>query len=132
MDIDQALSSFNNMASNSEAANGKDIEAYRSYVEKRIDPRETRFLEHSMDLVAVSRRRGSVSTVGGAGHGQSAAIGLPLILVLPLMVFGIVPGLLGRLFIMVLMGAAEVRMVTSTPELMELMTIKEWAVCASV
>lgn len=101
-------------------------------MEKRspIDVAETRFLERKHDLVAVSRQA-SVSTIHGGQH-QSAAVWLPLILVLPLLAFAIVPSLLGRLVVIALIGAAEVRLVVSTPELMSYMTVRDWSLAASM
>lgn len=130
--LDQALSSFNNLLMNLESANAEDILAYRTWIEKHapIEATETRFLERKNDLLAVSRRRSAI-TVGGVVPHQSAAMGLPLIAMLPLMAFAIVPSLLGRLFIIGLIGAAEVMIVTST-ELMDLMTLREWVICASM
>lgn len=72
------------------------------------------------------------TVVGGAGLVQSAVIGLPLILVLPLMTFAVIPGLFGRVFILSLIGAGQVAVVSSTPELMGLMALKEWFFCASM
>ena len=114
-------------------ANTEDIQAYRSWIEKRspIDHAETRFLERKTDLLAVKGGR-SASSVGGVASYQSAAIWLPLILVLPLMAFAIVPGLLGRLFILTLLGGAIMKLLTSTKELMDMMTIREWAGCFSM
>jgi hypothetical protein len=102
-------------------------------MEKRspIDFAETRFLERRHDLVAVSRQASSVST-GHAAQQQSAAVWLPLALVLPLLAFAIVPSLLGRLLVIALIGAVEFRQVTSTPELMKYMTIREWAMAAAL
>lgn len=129
---DQALSSYSNMLRNLDAPNTADIHAYHTWMEKHapIDRNEARFLERKTDLLAVSRRRSAIA-VGGVGPHQSAAIGLPLILILPLMAFAVVPGLLGRLFIVILIGAAELMLVTST-ELIDLMTVKEWVACSSV
>ncbi|KAF2477851.1 uncharacterized protein BDR25DRAFT_4530 [Lindgomyces ingoldianus] len=128
----QALSSFSSAVKNLDAANAEEIQAYRTWMEKHapIELSETRFLDRKDDLLAISRRR-SASNVGGVGPHQSAAIGLPLILVLPLFSFALVPTLLGRLFIIILIGAAEVTVVAST-ELMGVMTIGEWVTCASM
>ncbi|KAF2796563.1 hypothetical protein K505DRAFT_160845 [Melanomma pulvis-pyrius CBS 109.77] len=128
----QALSSYSNMLRNLDAPTTADIHAYHDWMEKHapIDRNEARFLERKTDLLAVSRRR-SAMAVGGVGPQQSAAIGLPLILILPLMAFAVVPGLLGRLFIVILIGAAELMLVTST-ELIELMAVKEWVACSCV
>ncbi|KAF2711524.1 hypothetical protein K504DRAFT_223157 [Pleomassaria siparia CBS 279.74] len=128
----QALSSYSSMLKNLDAANAEDMHAYHSWMERHvpIDRTEARFLERKGDLLTVSQRR-SATAVGGVRPQQSAAIGLPLILVLPLMAFAVVPGLLGRLFIVMLIGGAEVMLVTWT-ELLDLMTVKEWVACSSV
>ncbi|KAF2195406.1 hypothetical protein K469DRAFT_544281 [Zopfia rhizophila CBS 207.26] len=128
----QALSSFSAMIKNLDPANTEDIQAYRTWMEKHapIEHAEARFLEHKNDLLALSRRRSAIN-VGGVGLHQSAAIALPLILLLPLMAFAMIPGLLGRLFIIILIGAAVVVVVAST-ELMSLMTVQDWLKCASM
>lgn len=114
-------------------ANAEDVQAYRSWMEARtpIDHMETRFLEHKNDLLIVSEG-GPASTVGSVTPRQSGAIWLPLVLVLPLMAFAIVPGLLGRLVILALTGAAIMKLIASTKELMDMMTVREWAGCFSV
>ena len=124
------------MLKNLDAPHTKEIRSYHAWMEKHspIDRTESLFLSHKTDLLSLTRRRRSATntTVGGAGVGlQSAVIGFPLILVLPLMAFAIVPGLLGRLFMLILIGAGELMLVTST-ELMDLMSVKEWALCSSV
>ncbi|KAF2274818.1 uncharacterized protein EI97DRAFT_357479, partial [Westerdykella ornata] len=132
----QALSSFSSMLKNLDTASPADIQTYRTWLQRHcpIDSNEARFLECKDDLVAISRPHGSASGTGGGGgvspH-QRAAVGLPLIAVFPLMAFAIVPGLLARLFILTVIGAAEVFVVTSS-ELMGLMTVREWFVCASM
>ncbi|KAF2197064.1 hypothetical protein GQ43DRAFT_381852 [Delitschia confertaspora ATCC 74209] len=141
-----ALSSFSTMKKNLAPADPSEIRAYHKWMQKHapIEQTETRFLEHKDDLLNLSGRNqtDSESTtatatatggVGGvAGLAQSAVIGLPLILVLPLMAFALIPGLLGRLFIIGVVGAVEVAVVTSSVELMGFMTVKEWLYAASM
>jgi hypothetical protein len=128
---DQALSSFSNMLKDLDAPNTDQVQVYRSWMERHapVERSEAQFLDRKHDLVAVLRR-GSATTVGGVNPHQSAAMGLPLIALIPLMLFAIVPGFLGRLFIIAVIGAAEVSVVTST-ELMDLMAVREWVICAS-
>ncbi|KAF1949305.1 hypothetical protein CC80DRAFT_429439 [Byssothecium circinans] len=128
-----ALSSFSNMLRDMAPAELEDIDGYKTWMENHtpIDHVESRFLERKDDLLRISRRR-SASIAGGAASHQPATIWLPMILVLPLMAFAIVPGLLGRLFILCVTGAATMRMFTSTEELQELMTMREWTACLSV
>jgi hypothetical protein len=130
--VDQALSSFSGMLKNLDPARAEDVEAYHSWMEEHapVDRSETRFLEQTTDLLAVSRRR-SAGSVGGAGLHRSIAIGLPLIAVVPLIALAVVPGVFGRLFVIVLIGSAEVAVVVST-ELIDFLTLREWVVCASM
>ncbi|KAF2028769.1 hypothetical protein EK21DRAFT_69219 [Setomelanomma holmii] len=127
----QALTSFNSLLKSLDPAGAEDIQAYRAWMEKRaaIDYAETRFLERKNDLVAVSRRP-SVSTM--RGQHQSPALWLPLGLVLPLLAFAIVPSLLGRIVVIALITAAELRLATTTPEVMSYLTFQEWAMAAAV
>jgi hypothetical protein len=120
------------MLKNLDPAKAEDIQAYRAWMEEHapIEAAETRFLERKNDLLAVTRRR-SAANVGGVWTRQSAAVGVPLMAVLPLMAFTMVPSLAGRLFIIALIGSAEVMVVTST-ELVDLMTVREWVICASM
>lgn len=117
---------------NLDPARTEDVESYRRWMDRcaPIDDAESGFLERKDDLLAVSRTKPVQATAGEQPH--STAVWLPLVLVLPLMAFAIVPGLLGRLFVLLLIGASELRLITSTPELMKLMTVQEWAGTASM
>jgi hypothetical protein len=130
---DQALTSFNGLLKEMDPAGAEDIQAYRAWMDKRspIDFTESRFLERKSDLLAVSRRPAVVSTTRG-GQDKSAVIWHALALVLPLLAFAIVPSLVGRLVVIALIGAAEVRQVTLTPELMSYMTIQEWSIAGAM
>ncbi|KAF2807965.1 uncharacterized protein BDZ99DRAFT_70007 [Mytilinidion resinicola] len=133
----QALSSYSTMMKELDPASADDIQAYHSWMERHapVDKAESRFLEHRNDLLAIARRRrSSAGVVGGAGPVESAALGLPLMLVLlilPLMAFAVIPGLLGRLFIIVLIGLGQAAVVTQT-DLVGIMAIREWAKCGSM
>ncbi|KAL5113448.1 hypothetical protein ACEQ8H_008675 [Pleosporales sp. CAS-2024a] len=122
----QALTSFHSLVQELEAASAEDIQAYRAWMEKRspIDSAERRFLERKGDLVAVSRRR--VSARHGEQYPCATVAWLPLVLVLPLLAFAIVPSLLGRVVVIGVIGGAELRQVTLTPELMKYMSIQGW------
>lgn len=60
-----------------------------------------------------------------------AFLGLPLVLLLPIIAFAIVPDVLARLVMMVLIGLAEAAVVTNT-ELANLMDPPNWITCASM
>jgi hypothetical protein len=134
------------MLKNLDTPSSDEIHAYHAWMEKHspLDRTESLFLSRKTDLLSLTQRRkpvistavGGVGTVPGPGPGpgpgpKSAAIGFPLILVLPLMAFAVVPGVLGRLFMLILIGVAELMLVTST-ELMDLMSVREWIICSSV
>ncbi|KAF2747048.1 hypothetical protein M011DRAFT_60457 [Sporormia fimetaria CBS 119925] len=135
----QALSSYSGMLANLDAASPADIESYRSWLQQHtpIETAESRFLDNKHDLLALSKPRPTVpvpasnAVANRAYYLQQAAVGLPLIAIAPLMAYAIVPGLLGRLFILSLIGSGEVLVVTST-EVMGLLTVREWFVCASM
>lgn len=136
---DQALYSFNNLLKDLDPASPEATSAYRAWIEKRepIDYVETRFLERKDDLLAVSRKQSA--SVGGDSNPRAsqpppnlAVVWFPLALILPLMAFAMIPNLIGRIVVMVLIGAAELKVVTSTPELIGFMTSREWIIAASV
>jgi hypothetical protein len=82
--------------------------------------------------LTVLRVNFSNARVTHSGQHQAAIVWLPLVLVLPILAFAIVPSLFGRLVVIVLIGAAGLKQVTSTPELMSFMTIQAWSVAASM
>ncbi|KAF2012370.1 hypothetical protein BU24DRAFT_485773 [Aaosphaeria arxii CBS 175.79] len=127
----QALSSYSNMIKDLGPAKAGDIQTYQKWMEQRtpIEGPEAQFLKRKNDLVAIPRRESRSLIIGGLPQ-QSQAIYLPLILVLPLMAFAIVPGLLGRLFVIAMIAAVEVKIVMTT-ELKDFMTAREWVMCGS-
>jgi hypothetical protein len=129
---DQALTSFNTLLKELDPASPDDIQTYRAWMEKSapIDQTETRFLERKNDLLALSREAYVSTTRGGQDH--STLVWLPLLLAVPLLAFAIVPSLSGRLVVIALIGAAETRLIMSTPELMSYLTGQQWAAAASL
>jgi hypothetical protein len=97
-----------------------------------VDYMESQFIERDSDLVAITPKAPRSTLQSASGVHQSAAVWFPLTLVLPLMAFAIVPSLLGRLLVIVLIVSAEIKLVSSTPELMSFMSSREWSVAASV
>ncbi|KAI4612393.1 uncharacterized protein J4E87_010294 [Alternaria ethzedia] len=138
----KALSSFSKLSKSLDPASAEDITAYREWMDEHdpINEEESQFLEEDADLVTLPRKVPSSSSSSSAppstaaptaGQDQSA-IWFPLTLVLPLMAFAIVPSLLGRLLVIVLIVGAELKMVTSTPQLRNMLSTREWAAAASV
>lgn len=127
------MTSFNTLLKELDPASPEDMQAYRAWMEKHvpIDRTESRFLERKSDLLAVSRGASvHVSTIGD-GQDQPVMTWLPLLLAVPLLAFAIVPSLSGRLVVIALVSAAAAKVVTSTPELISYMPIRQWAAVAS-
>jgi hypothetical protein len=93
-----------------------------------IHEAESRFLERQADLVAFPPKGHANAGVGG-GQNQHAAIWLPL---LPFVAFSVVPSFLGRIVVIMLISGAGLRMVTSTPAFMDIMTVREWMYASSM
>jgi hypothetical protein len=92
---------------------------------------EAQFLERESDLVAIPHKAFTTAARSSSPH-NSAAVWFPLTLVLPLMAFAIVPSLLGRVVVIMVIVGAELKLVTSTPELKCFLSTQEWNAAASV
>ena len=93
-----------------------------------IHEAESRFLECQADLVTFSSKR-HATIDQSVGANQHVAMWLPL---LPFVAFSIVPSLLGRIVVIALISVAGLRTVTSAPEFMAIMSIREWMYAASM
>ncbi|RAR09096.1 bli-3 protein [Stemphylium lycopersici] len=132
----RALTSFNNVSRDVNPANAEDIRTYREWMDEHepVDYTESQYLERDSDLVAIPRKA-STSPAKETGQQQqqySVAVWFPLILVLPLMAFAIVPSLVGRLVVIVLIVGAGLKMVMSAPELKSYLSFQEWTAVASM
>lgn len=127
---DRALSSFSEVRG-LPSASPSDVNRYRAWMKQRnpIHEAESRFLERQADLVAFASKGHASTGNTGAGSNQHAAMWLPL---LPFVAFSIVPNLLGRIIVIALISAAGLRVVTSTPEFMTILTVREWMYAASM
>ncbi|KAK0660169.1 hypothetical protein DIS24_g3440 [Lasiodiplodia hormozganensis] len=130
-----AIHSFGKMLSVLEPARADDVSAYESWIREHapIDENETRFLTRQTDLMSLHRRhkrqeRPHEVIFSGDQVLQTALLALLLFLVLPLIAFPQIPSVGGRLFILTIIGAAEVAMVSST-RFSRLMSGKEWRIC---
>ncbi len=113
-----------------EPAQTDDIHAYKAWLAERvpIEEAETRFLKHESDLLAVNPAGSGFST---AQINQISSLCFPLLLLAPMMVFSVTPAYAGRLFVILVIGMAQVTVVSST-RLYTWMTPKEWAVAAAM
>ena len=147
--IDKALLSFSNGSKSLEQAPAQAIQDYREWMDEHdpVDEKESSFLEQDEDLVTIGPRKPAVSTptttatatstatpAAGQDAPQSAppAITFPLLLILPLVAFAIVPSLLGRIIVIGLAVGMEGKIVRETPQLMRLLSLRNWSVAAAV
>jgi hypothetical protein len=151
--IDKALLSFSNVSKSLEQAPAQAIQDYREWMDEHdpVDETESSFLEQDEDLVTIGPRKPAVSTptttatatatgtstatpAAGQDAPQSAppAITFPLLLILPLVAFAIVPSLLGRIIVIGLAVGMEGKIVRETPQLMRLLSLRNWSVAAAV
>lgn len=145
--IDKALLSFSNVSKSLEQAPAQAIQNYREWMDEHdpVDETESSFLEQDEDLVTTGPRKPAVSTptatatstatpAAGQEAPQSAppAITFPLLLILPLVAFAIVPSLLGRIIVIGLAVGMDGKIVRETPQLMRLLSLRNWSVAAAV
>ncbi|KAL1793831.1 hypothetical protein ACET3X_007252 [Alternaria dauci] len=158
----KALASFNQVSISLERPSQQAIHDYREWMDAHepIDETESAFLERDDDLVTIgsgnssgssSARKPATTTAvptpppapstATAATGQPdasprstapPAITLPLLAVLPLVAFAIVPTLLGR--VVVILGAICVlgKMVRETPVVVGMLSLRDWGVVAAV
>ncbi|KAK5020297.1 hypothetical protein LTR60_000645 [Cryomyces antarcticus] len=132
MKIDQynkALTSYNGMVASLDPARAEDIQLYQAWIAKHapIDETETRFLNHESDLLCIARAndRGHPDNVA-----KCAIVCLPVVLLVPLLAFSIIPGFLGRLFVLsILVIGATVLLSTSAKQIV---APREWIACTGI
>jgi hypothetical protein len=147
--IDKALLSFSKVSKSLEQAPAQAVQDYREWMDEHdpVDETESSFLEQDEDLVTIGPRKPAVSTptitatatsVATPTTGQDAlqsappAITFPLLLILPLVAFAIVPSLLGRIIVIGLAVGMEGKIVRETPQLMRLLSLRDWSIAAVV
>ncbi|KAK3699330.1 hypothetical protein LTR37_016482 [Vermiconidia calcicola] len=125
----RAMSAYASMAKHSLPANEGQVSAYQQWMAKHspIHEVEQRFLRQEKDLV-----------VPGAGstspdrHTKHAALAyLPMVLMLPLLLFSIIPTLAGRLVVTALIGIGAF-IIASTTSIQQLMRARDWAVSGAM
>ena len=137
---DQALSSYNSMVKSTSPVSSAEIENYRAWVRehKPLVETETRFLDSPGDLLTIAPSREATAGTGAQTLAQLAIFGLPLALVVPLVAFSVVPGLWGRLFVLVLVFGTAAAVLSHAVTAQKLETDsyerfgKEWLVAGVV
>ncbi|KAI9813688.1 MAG: hypothetical protein M1832_006116 [Thelocarpon impressellum] len=120
---DQALSSYSTLIKSLEPADKHDVDAYRAWMAEHapIAEPETHFLRRDADLLCVKQTRSvgvsglsctHLSRLGSESYGTPALRLLLSVLagavILPILTFGLVPGLLARLVIVMIIAGASV------------------------
>lgn len=124
---DRALTSYSNLVKSLDPASQTDITTYRSWIAAHtpIDERESAFLEKDSDLLGLSPQ---LSTKKGSRTGT--ALETPIVLVAfallsTIVVFKVVPQILGRLVISAMVGVAS--LCALSPEVMtNLRCVRDW------
>ncbi|KAF2147285.1 uncharacterized protein K452DRAFT_217741 [Aplosporella prunicola CBS 121167] len=130
-----AMSSYGKMMKVLEPAKAEDISRYQAWLHLHapISEAESRFLKRGADLMVLPRRQQQQLRIFGV-HGldtiQAATLALPVFLLLPLIAYSIIPGFGARMFVLAILGISEATMVAST-RFYQIMTVREWGVCAA-
>ena len=124
----RAMAAYNNVAKSASAAKDEDIRAYQDWMGRHapVHEMEARFLQAGRDLVMP----GKTDDDGASSPKQAALACLPVGLVLPLLLFSLIPTLLGRLVVTALIAGGAF-IVAATTRIRHLMPVREWAVCGA-
>ena len=128
VDIDRALTSYSNLTKSLDPASQTDITAYRTWIAEHtpIDEQESAFIQKDTDLLGISSQSITRTTTSRAG----TALETPIVLVAfallsTIVVFKVVPQILGRLVVSALVGIAS--LCTLSPEVMtNLNCVRDW------
>ena len=124
----RAMSSYTSMSRDAASAEPGLVESYRHWVMKHkpIHEVETRYLDRQNDLILPAQ------VVERERPGKHVALAyLPVALMLPLLLFSLIPTLGGRLLVTLLIAGGAF-LVAATTRIRMLMCSREWAVCGTV
>lgn len=131
----RALSSFAQLAKDSSPVEAEQLATYRDWMAEKspIHDMEAKFLQKEQDLVQPGATRSSQPTqdfaVSHPSSKNTAVLScLPVALMLPLLLYSIIPTLAGRLVVTLLIGIA-VFLVAATTRIRHMLPLNEWAVC---
>ncbi|KXT01653.1 hypothetical protein AC578_2760 [Pseudocercospora eumusae] len=132
----RALKSFQDLGSADQTSpEPEQVETYREWLKQKtpIHEVETKFLDHEHDLLLPGRTPPPPSSPPPPPNkAQMLFTYLPVGLMLPLLLFSVIPTLAGRLIVTFLISVAAVLVSATTTKIRDLMPLNEWAVCASV
>lgn len=128
----RAMSSYATLKKDSRPADMDRVTAYREWMAEKapIHHMEAKFLRNEQDLVQPGKEESTQSaTIQQHPSRHAAALScLPAALMLPLLLYSIIPTLAGRLIITMLIGIG-VFLVAATTRIRHMMPLNEWAVC---
>jgi len=132
----RAMSAYASMATDSRPAGEERLHAYQQWMAKHtpVHEAEAIFLQKKTDLIALGEvtkpPRSEEAEMKPARHAAPVAYYIPLALMLPLLLFSIIPTLGGRLLVTALIGAGAF-MVAATTRVRLLMPAREGAICGA-
>lgn len=123
----KAMSAYASMANESAPADREQVDRYKEWMSKHapVHEVETRFLQCEDDLV--SPGKAFIPLVPKASTEHAALAYLPVALMLPLLLYSVIPSLAGRLVVTTLI-AVGVFVVATTTQIRQLMAARDWAV----
>lgn len=124
----RAMSGYATMAKSSSSPEAEQVQAYQKWMAKHapVHEVEARFLQRDGDLVAPGETDRGVDRPTK----HAALAYLPVALMLPLLLFSIIPTLAGRLAVTALMAVGTFT-VAATTRIRDLLPPREWAVCGA-
>ena len=122
----RVLSAYSSIARESVTAEDHQVASYQEWINKHAPVREdeTRFLLHPQDLIVPGTKSANMDRPTK----HAALAYLPVALMLPLLLYSIIPSLAGRLVATAFIAIGAF-IVTATTKIRDLMPAREWAVC---
>jgi hypothetical protein len=126
---DEAMTAYNDMCRNAQPAEKEHVQEYQRWMSKHapIHDIESRFLQRQDDLVMPGKNEPSKTVESPM---KSALTYLPVALVLPLLLFSLIPTFAGRLAVTALLGFGAFLVAVST-RIRDLLPPHEWAICGA-
>ena len=124
----RAMSSYSTMAKSASSPDAEQVDGYQQWMAKHapVHEAEAHFLQSGNDLMVP----GKTESAGDRPTKHAALAYLPVALMLPLLLFSIIPTLAGRLAVTALIAAAAF-LVAATTRIWHVLPVREWAICGA-
>jgi len=124
----RAMNAYTSMIKDAAPADPEEVQAYQEWMTKHVPVHEieTRFLQRGQDLIVPGKAQTGIDRP--TKHATLAY--LPVALMLPLLLYSIIPSLAGRLAVTALIAVGAF-IVAATTRIRHLMPPREWAVCGA-